>query len=205
MRLLVIGAGGHAKVVVDAAREAGFDIAGVLGRPGDPAEVLGIPVVMDGSTIDADAFIVAIGDNTARAAAFAAGLEAGLVPATVIHPSATLADEIEIGRGTFAAAGVIVNVNARIGENVILNTGCTVDHDCLVEDHAHIAPGANLCGGVSVGEGTLVGVGSCALPGASIGAWATIGAGAAVTEPIGDGVTTVGVPARPLHPAEDAT
>lgn len=196
MRLLVIGAGGHAKVVVDAAREAGFEIAGVLGRPGDPAEVLGIPVAMDGSAIDADVFIVAIGDNTARAAAFAAGLEAGLVPATVIHPSAILADEIEIGRGTFAAAGVVVNVHARIGENVILNTGCTVDHDCLIGDHAHLGPGANLCGGVTVGEGTLLGVGSCALPKATIGAWTTIGAGAAVTGAIGDGVTAVGVPAR---------
>jgi sugar O-acyltransferase (sialic acid O-acetyltransferase NeuD family) len=201
VRLLVIGAGGHAKVVIDAARGAGFEIAGVLGRPGDADEVLGIPVAHDRGRIDTDAFIVAIGENAARAATFVACLEAGLTPATVIHPSAQVADDIQIGRGTFVAPGAIVNIHARIGENVILNTGCAVDHDVVVGDHAHVGPTVGLCGGAHIGEGALLGVGASVIPRGRVGEWAIVGAGAVVTNPVPPHAVWGGVPARSLHDA----
>ncbi len=198
MRLLVIGAGGHAKVVIDAARAAGLDIAGVVARDPDPATVLGIPVTTSPAGIVADGFIVAIGDNAVRAKTFEALRESGLPAIAVVHPSARLAAGVAVGAGAFIAPGVVVNVDACIGENAILNTGCTVDHDCIVGAHAHVGPGANLCGACSVGEGALVGVGASAVPSSRIGEWAVVGAGAAIVGPVAARAVVGGVPARPL-------
>jgi len=197
--LLVVGAGGHAKVVVDIAHAAGIRVAGVVGHPGDPEAVLGIPVSFDRSDFDADSFVIALGDNAKRAAAFVEYLELGLEPTQVVHPSVLVGQGVALGAGTVVAAGVVINADARIGANVILNTGCTVDHDCIIGDHAHVGPGVNLCGGVRVGEGALVGVGACAIPLAQIGDWSVVGAGSAVTASVPPRGVWGGVPARPLR------
>lgn len=196
MRIVVIGAGGHAKVVIDALESAGHELAGVIDETGRTAEILGHAVLSPGATPAADGFVIAIGDNALRKARFEHYVGLGWTPVAVVHASATVAPGAAIGPGTVVFAGVVVNPDATIGANVILNTGCTVDHDCVIADHVHVAPGVNLCGGVSVGEGTLLGVGACATPGARIGAWSTIGAGAAVIDEVADGITAVGVPAR---------
>lgn len=200
MRLLVVGAGGHAKVVIDAARLAGFDVVAAVGRDGDTETLLGVPVVTDAREVSFDVFIVAIGDNAARADVFDAYLAQGLSPAKVVHPSAVIAETVALGDGTFVAAGVIVNVDARIGRDVILNTGCTVDHDCIVGDHALIGPTASLCGGVRVGSGTLLGAGTSVVPLAAIGSNSVVGAGAAVVGDLPDGIVFAGVPARLVRP-----
>jgi len=196
--LLVIGAGGHAKVVIDTAKTAGLQVSGVIGGESSPPEILGIPVTRDRSGIQADSFIVAVGDNTARSALFAEYLEAGLTPVTVIHPSAIIADSVSLGAGTIVTAGVIVNVDAKIGDNVILNTGCRVDHDCIIGDHAHVAPGVTMCGGVHMGEGSLCGVGSSAIPCVVVGDWSIVGAGSTVIADVPPNSVWGGVPARPL-------
>lgn len=204
MRLLVVGAGGHAKVVVDAALQAGFDVAAVVGGASDPATVLGVGVVGADDLPACDGFIVAVGDNATRARLHGEYTQRGLTPVSVTHPSATLSPSATIGAGTFIAAGVIVNPDARIGENTILNTGCTVDHDCDLGPHVHVGPGVNLCGAVSVGEGALVGVGACAAPGTSVGAWSVVGAGAAVVSALPERSVCTGVPARVIRPVGES-
>lgn len=199
MRLLVIGAGGHAKVVVDAARCAGFEVVGVVGLPGGREDLLGVPVSLTAEGIVADAFIVAIGDNRRRAQVFAEHAAGELPAATVIHPSAIIADGVVIGTGSFVAAGVVVNVDARIGRNVILNTGCTVDHDVVVGDHALVGPASSLCGESRLGEGVTFGAGASIIPTKIVGDWTLVGSGAAVVHNIPERVVCVGVPARPVR------
>jgi sugar O-acyltransferase (sialic acid O-acetyltransferase NeuD family) len=196
VRLLVVGAGGHAKVVVDAALAAGFDIAGIVGTAGDAPEILGHPVSIDGDGIDAEGFVVAIGDNATRARVFTEYCGSGLAPVSVIHPSVVLGSDVTIGDGTFIAAGAIINAGARIGADSILNTGCTVDHDCTLGAHVHVGPRAALCGAVALEDGVLVGVGACASPSVRVGAWSVVGAGAAVVDDLPTGTVAVGVPAR---------
>ncbi|MDR3686676.1 MAG: NeuD/PglB/VioB family sugar acetyltransferase [Coriobacteriia bacterium] len=203
MRLLVVGAGGHAKVVVDAAEAAGHDVVGVIGLPSDPSHVLGHPVVDGLDGIQAEGFVIAIGDNATRARFFAQYCESGLVPAVVVHPSVIVGSDVELGAGTFAAAGVVINTGARIGADSILNTGCSVDHDCIVGAHSHLGPQVALCGTVTLGEGVLMGVGSCASPGASVGAWSVVGAGAAVVGELPSLSVCIGVPARAVRTIEE--
>jgi UDP-perosamine 4-acetyltransferase len=204
VRLLVVGAGGHAKVVIDAALEAGFDIAGVIGTAADAPEVLGHRVTFDPSAVVSDGFIVAIGDNEVRSRRFAECRAAGMTPSTVAHPSSILGRNVAIGEGTFIAAGVVINAGARIGADSILNTGCSVDHDCVVGEHSHIGPQVALCGAVTLGEGVLLGVGSCAAPGASVGAWSVVGAGAAIVDALPADSVCVGVPARAVRTLDEA-
>ena len=203
MRLLVVGAGGHAKVVIDAAEEAGFEIAAVVGVPTDVPEILGHTVAHSREGIQADGFIVAIGGNVMRARYFAEYVEAGYQPVSVEHPSIIVGKDVEIGDGTFLAAGVVINAGARIGANSILNTGCTVDHDCLIGAHSHIGPQAALCGGVRLGTGVLLGVGSCVAPLASVGEWSVVGAGAAVVDELPSHSVCIGVPARATRAVEE--
>lgn len=203
MRLLVIGAGGHAKVVVDAARCAGFQVAGVVGQAGGREELLGIPVSLSAEGIEADVFIVAIGDNRRRALVFEQHVAGPLPAATVVHPSAVIADGVDIGAGTFVAAGVVVNVDARIGRDVILNTGCTVDHDVVVGDHALVGPASSLCGESRLGEGVTLGAGASIIPTRTVGDWTIVGAGAAVVADIPAGVVCMGVPARTVRRIEE--
>lgn len=203
MRLLIVGAGGHAKVVIDAAEEAGFEIAGVVGTASDAPEVLGHRVSLDGEDVPADGFIVAIGDNAVRARRFADCIAAGLVPVSVVHPSSIIGRDVAIGGGAFLAAGVIVNAGARIGADTILNTGCSVDHDCVIGDHCHVGPQVAVCGAVRLGEGVLLGVGSCASPGTSVGAWSVVGAGAAVVGDLPSLTLCVGLPAHPIRALKD--
>jgi len=207
---MVLGGGGHAKVVVDslAARDVAERIAVVDADPNRVGTtVLGYPVIGDDDAL-ADArnqgfgcFIVGLGardDNTLRADLFGRGRSAGLEPFTVIHPSAAVSAHARIGAGTFIAAAAAVNPGADVGDNVIVNTAAVVEHDCRIGDHALIGPSATVLGAASVGALALIGAGAVVLPGISIGEAAVVGAGAVVLEDIADGARVAGVPARPL-------
>lgn len=200
-RILVLGAGGHAHVVVDALVRAGTtEIVGLLDddRTLYGSHVVGVEVLgplSDVARVAHDAVVVAIGDNASRRRIFSDLLGRGERFQSARHPSVVVGAEVEVGANVMMSAGVIVNVASAIGANVILNTGCTVDHHCQVGDHAHLGPGVHLGGSVRIGEGAFVGIGVVVLPGKRVGAWSTVGAGAVVTKDVPPGVTALGVPA----------
>ena len=204
--ILIVGAGGHARVVADIllrAREAsgsGEPLGYLDDEPNLAGQrMLGLPVlgaISEISEVDPDAALVAIGDNHRRAEIFNHLLELGQVIAAAIHPGAIVAPDVALGRGVMICAGAVVNTGAIVGDDVILNTGCTVDHHCRIGAHSHVAPGVHLGGNVSVGEGVLVGIGASVIPHRSLGDWAIVGAGAVVTRNFPAHVTVVGVPAK---------
>jgi acetyltransferase EpsM len=203
--VVVLGAGGHGMVVCDILRAAGGELRAVGFIDANPAlrgtRVLDLPVFgsLDDIASGGRAHVaMGIGDNRARHREFARIVELGLEPVTLVHPSAVLSRGATIGRGTVVMAHATVNVAADIGEDVILNTACSVDHHCVIGAHAHVAPGAILAGGVRIGEQTLVGTGAVVIPGISIGAHCVVGAGAVVTADVPDGVAVAGVPARAI-------
>lgn len=198
-RVVVIGAGGHGKVVIATLQAAGYVIEALLDD--DPSKVgqnlLGVCIAgrPDDLLRDSAAEVVlAIGDNASRQA-FARRFP-GASWLSVVHPFAHVHPSVCLGPGSVVFAGGVVQPDTVLGAHVIVNTGCTVDHDCVVKDFAHLAPGVHVSGGVTIGEGALLGIGCCVKPGVSIGAWATVGAGAAVVRDVPDGVVSVGVPAR---------
>jgi sugar O-acyltransferase (sialic acid O-acetyltransferase NeuD family) len=205
--LIVLGAGGHAKVVIDAARCAGWHLAGLLDD--DPAKrghaFFGVAVLGDcaawRTTHSAAAFVIAIGSNGARARLQEELQASGRRVVTVRHPFSALADSARVEDGTVFMAGTVVNADAVIGRGVIVNTGATVDHDCRIADWVHIAPGSVLCGGVRVGAGTLIGVGARVLPGVRIGHSCVVGGGAVVHRDLPDCARVAGVPARSIGTA----
>lgn len=146
-------------------------------------------------------FCVAIGNPSGRARlGFHARLLAeGLEPVTIAHPTAFIAENATIGVGSQILAGAIVCANARIGRQCIINTRASVDHDDVLEDAVEIAPAATLCGEIRVGLNAWICAGATVLPRLVIGADAIVGAGAVVTRDVPDGVTVVGVPAKPLR------
>ncbi len=202
----IIGAGGHAKVAIDAARASGgFDVRGCLDDrwAGNDEHVEGVPVlgpVTEGSLTrhGVDTAIIAIGHNDARRriAERFAGL---LTWATIVHPAAVIAPSATIGPGTLICAGVVVQPDTLIGDHVIVNTSSSIDHDGNVENFAHIGPGVHLAGNVRVETGAFLGIGAVVIPGRVIGAWSTVGAGGVVTRDVPPQTTVVGVPAKPLQ------
>jgi sugar O-acyltransferase (sialic acid O-acetyltransferase NeuD family) len=194
-RVVVVGAGGHAKVVVATLQAAGSEVPLVLDdAPGKHGSALGgVEVQGPVAALLGGEAICAIGDNRTRQRVVGELVTAW---ATAVHPAAIVHPSAKVGPGTVVFAGAIVQPDAVLGAHVIVNTGATVDHDCRLGDFVHVAPGAHLCGGVVVEEGALLGVGCAVSPGVRIGAWATVGAAAAVVADVPAGATVVGVPAK---------
>lgn len=203
-RLAILGAGGHGKVVADAASLSGWGeisfyddalaattLVGPWPVHGGIADLLRNRSMMDG-------VIVAVGDNRTRLNCQAAVEAAGIAMAIVVHPAAVISQHAQVGSGSVVLAGAVVGPFARIARCCIVNTAATVDHDCVLGDGVHIGPGAHLGGGVCVGEAGWVGLGASVRQGVAIGTLAVVGAGAAVVHDVPDGATVVGVPARPL-------
>ncbi len=214
LNTLIVGAGGHGKVVLDILRAAG------LHRPigfvdADPrlhgSTVGGLPVLGGvhqltrlASHHKVAAAIVAIGDNRARVGYAQAVLDAGLQLTSAVHPSAVIAESASVGRNVVIAAGAIICAEARIGDHSIVNTAATVDHECDVGTGVHVCPGVHLAGRVRVDAGAVIGLGANVIQCLRIGAGATVGAGAVVIRDVRPGVTVVGVPAYVVREAATA-
>ncbi|MEO7318423.1 MAG: acetyltransferase [Chthoniobacteraceae bacterium] len=193
---VVIGAGGHARVLISTLRERGIPIAAVFDDDITKwgADVQGTRV----SRVERErggGAIIGIGDNAKR---MEIARTTSFEWETVVHPSAYVHPSAKLGRGTVVFAGAVVQPDAVIGDHVIVNTGATIDHDCIVGDYAHLAPGVHLAGAVQVGEGAFLGIGSVVIPGVKIGRWSTLGAGAVAIRDVADGAVAVGVPAKEL-------
>jgi sugar O-acyltransferase (sialic acid O-acetyltransferase NeuD family) len=202
--LVIVGASGHAKVVIDIVeREGRCLIAHLLddNRALHGKTFFGYRVAGSAADISVGGkplALVAIGDNGARQRIAGALRERGIEFARAIHPQAQIGRGAVIGAGTVVMAGAVVNSDATIGENVIINTGATVDHDCVVGDGVHLAPGAHLCGGVRVGAGAFIGAGTVVVPGIRVGANAIVGAGSTLLEDVPENVRAAGSPAKRL-------
>lgn len=199
-RIIIFGAGGHARVVSELISCTGASIFGFVDETPACRTLDGRPV-LDAQdpvwlTLADFQFVVAIGDNQVRASIFRRLLGRGGRALTAIHPQATVSSRASIGPGTVVMAGAIVNPGARIGSNCILNTGCSVDHDCVVGDHAHLCPGVRLAGTVRIGEHTMLGTGSCVTPGRTIGSGTLVGAGSVVVRDLPSNCSAYGNPAR---------
>lgn len=205
MNLLVAGAGGHGKVVADAAAISGkYDTVAFLDD-----RYPGITTVGDwrvvGKLSDASsnleefgAFVAAFGDAPLRLQALEMAERLGFSLAVVVHPAATLAGTVSLGAGTVVLAGAVVNFDAAVGRGCIINTGAVVEHDCRLEDGVHVCPGASVAGEVRIGRCSWIGIGACVTQRITIGNEVTVGAGAACVRDVPDGRVVVGVPAKEI-------
>ena len=211
MRIVGIGAGGHAKVVLECVQaRADAEVIGLLDN--DPEQhgriVLGCKVLGGDERLAqlnsegvSHAFIGIGGvkDNTPRRKVFENLLRLHYQVLTVISENAIVSPSAIVGAGTVICPGAIVAAGARIGRNVIINTGAIVEHDCEIADHAHVASGAILAGNVSVGEGAHIGAGATVRQGLNIGRAAVVALGAAVIDDVAAGAVVGGVPAKPIR------
>ncbi|HLK67180.1 MAG TPA: acetyltransferase [Bryobacteraceae bacterium] len=210
--LIIWGAGGHGKVVLDVARSMGR-YADIRFVDDDPARVgqkfCGCRVEKGGEpgTEAGLEFVIAIGGNRIRALRYMKMQLIGIRCATLLHSAALVSDSASVGSGSVVMAGAIINAQARVGTNCIINTGAIVEHDCWIGDHCHISPRAVLGGEVVVRPYAHVGIGAVVLPRVTIGEGAVVGAGAVVIHSVEPNCTVVGVPARvrPPKPEEFPT
>ena len=215
--LFLFGAGGHAKVVLDAlACLDDFPDFIIDDAPRVP-DLLGCKIIKNSPEFwdkhPQFRFHVAIGHNETRRRLFTEFLRKGGTPLTIIHPRTTISRYTTIGAGTFLVAGVIINPGTEVGPNCIINTGASLDHDCKIGAHTHICPGVRLAGGVKIGEESMIGTGTSIIPGITIGNNVTIGAGSVVVRCLPAKCLAYGVPARvvastpnrsqPLSPLEE--
>ena len=209
MRLAILGASGHGKVVADAAALAGwdevmfFDDAWPQLAKNGPWLIAGNTEALLQGLREFDGVVVAIGNNRIRQLKRNELTVAGARLVSVVHPSAVVSKHALVGVGSVVFANAVINACAKLGRGCIVNTGAVVGHDCVLGDFAHVSPNAVMAGGVKVGP--LAWVGACASIRQliEVGEGAVVGMGAVVTKNVPPGVTVVGNPAKVLKPRKD--
>lgn len=203
--LVIIGGGGHAKVILDLIRQCNDYKAVGFTAPNQnsPLSESGLKYFGDDTCLP-ELFrqgitnaVMGFADinNTLRQEKFETIRKWGFAFPPLVHPSATLANNVVINDGTIVMAKAVVNAGTIIDTNVIINTGAIVEHDCILENSAQIGPGAILCGGVIVGKKAFIGAGACVIPQKRVGSSAVIGAGSIVLHDVKDNTTVFGNPA----------
>jgi UDP-perosamine 4-acetyltransferase len=211
MKVVVVGAGGHARSVIEALRAGSGGLEPVACTDPDQARIGttldGVPIIGDDGRLPgllADGVAGAclgvggVGSNEPRRRLYELVSSLGFALPPVIHSGALIAAVCEIGAGTQVLAGAIVGAGAVIGANVIVNSGAIVEHDCSIGDHVHLATGCALAGQVAVRTAAHVGIGACVLEGRTVGESAVVGAGAVVVGDVAPGDVVVGCPAATL-------
>jgi sugar O-acyltransferase (sialic acid O-acetyltransferase NeuD family) len=204
-KLVILGAGGHAKVVVETAILCGFEPVAVYDDDKNlkGSSILQVPVkglISDLPEDFSDLAFIAIGSNKIRQKLCNKFFNAKWP--TLTHPSAVVSKEASIASGSIICAGAIIQPAANIGRQVIINTGANIDHDCQIGDFVHICPGGNLAGGVRIGEGSLISTGCSIIPLKSVGDWSILGAGSVVIRDIPENSRAWGVPAKVIDKNE---
>jgi len=202
-KLIIIGASGHGKVVADIAIKMNkWQSIAFLDDDESIKTSMGLEVI--GNTADAFTykdeadFFVAIGSNVTREKIQEKLIDEGLNVVSLIHPSAVIGTDVEIGIGTVVMAGVVINSSTRIGKGCIINTSSSLDHDNVIEDYVHISPGVKTAGNVRVGKASWLGIGGVVSNNVNICRGCKVGAGAVVVKAITEPGTYVGVPVRKI-------
>ncbi|MCI5057523.1 MAG: acetyltransferase [Flavobacteriales bacterium] len=196
--LIIIGAGGHSRVVVDTAKNVGYTSIWILDlHYQNQSETILDHEVVGGldhiSELDSKNVFLALGDNAERMEYFNDLKNQGFNLPSLIHPHSFVGSEVSIGAGTLVMNGVNINACSKIGDGSIINTGCTIDHECEIGDFTHIAPGVNLAGRVHIGDLSFVGIGSAVIQKVKIGNKVQIGANSTVINDIPDNTKHVGL------------
>lgn len=197
-QLVLVGAGGHARVVADAAKLSGWDILGFLDDQ-DPSSFPNMHILGRITEIERYsgrfAMAIGVGSNATRKKimnSLCAQWE------TIVHPTAVVSSDVSLGEGTVVLANAVVNPGSELGKGCIINTAATVDHDCIIEDYVHISPGVHLAGQVTIGVESWIGIGAIIKNGVNVCSNTILGAGAVVINNISVKGTYVGVPAKLL-------
>jgi sugar O-acyltransferase (sialic acid O-acetyltransferase NeuD family) len=204
-KLIILGAGGHGRVLFDALRGS-ESVAGWVDRNPELAgkTILGVPVLGDDRWLENQdpqslLLVNGVGTTTAdarRSSVFEKWKKAGFRFASVVHPSAVVSGGAQVGEGAQVMAGAVVQIGAVLDDDVIVNTGAVIDHDCRIGKHTHIAPGVVLSGSVQVGKNCHIGTGAKVIQGIQIAEGALVAAGAVVVSDVALGQKVFGVPAR---------
>ncbi len=199
---IIIGAGGHAQVIIDILHKSEVSIKGLIDNSDKKhgTRILGEEVLGGFDIIDQFKhkckFLIGIGDNKIRCKIGIELIEKECQFGTAIHPNCILGEDVVIGSGTVIMAGTVINSGTKIGENCIINTSVSLDHDNIIGDYVHLSPG-NVTGGmVRIGKLTWVGLGSRIINNITIGESTIIGAGSVVIKDIPSHVMAAGVPAK---------
>jgi len=206
-RIILLGGGGHAKVLIDLIKTAGhYEIAGILDKQLKiGSEVAGIPVLGNDDFLpelyskgikNACIAVGSIKDNSKRRELFERVKQIGFNIPYLVHPSAIVSGNSRISEGVQIMPGAIIQTDSLIGRNTIINTGVIIEHDCKIGKHIHVCPGAVVSGGSIIGDNAFIGAGATVINGIKIGSDAVIAAGAVVINNVPDGAKVIGIPAK---------
>ncbi|UJF28817.1 acetyltransferase [Kaistella sp. 97-N-M2] len=189
--MILFGASGHSKVVLDILISNGFSVDLIIDDDPQTKHLFGIAVSPNHISDFQQEALIAIGNNSDRKKIVE---KYPFHYIRGIHADASVSKYAKVGSGTVIMAQAAVNPDAEIGMHCIINTGAVVEHDCKIADFVHISPNASLAGNVSVEEGVHIGIGASVIQGITIGKWATVGAGSVIIKNVPDYATVVGNP-----------
>ena len=189
--MILYGASGHAKVIIDILEAMGIEVSELFDDNNSLEKLQNIKVSIPRETTEK--LIISIGNNRIRKMIVESH---SYTYGVAIHPTAVLSPYAHVGEGTVVMQGAIIQSDVVVGKHCIVNTGATIDHECQIEDYVHVSPNATLCGNVKVGEESWIGAGSVIIPGIKIGKNSVVGAGSVVIRDIPDNCIAAGNPCK---------